>query len=116
MIYRTIISDVGYSDPFEIPGEYIGTTSLGRWCLSTIIKEERFILKDGCDEYVLRVQQLVSGFESWPKAFRLQLPASAKKGAKTFYGASAKEVVEQVAEYLSGMPVLTGSVASRLAV
>jgi hypothetical protein len=79
--------------------------------MTTIIKEEQYILREGCEEYVLRVQQLLSGFESRPQSFRIQLPASLKKAAKTFYGPSAKEVVDQVAEYLIEMPILPCAVS-----
>lgn len=69
--------------------------------MSDLAKKERYIVLLGTEEHVLRVQELVSGPTLWPSPFRIQLAASSSQVGKTFYGASALEVVERAAQYLS---------------
>ena len=69
--------------------------------MATILKEERYIVSIGLKEYVLRVQRLVGGLESWPEKFRVQIPASQERMATTVYGSTGKEVAERAVDYLS---------------
>jgi hypothetical protein len=67
---------------------------------TTIIKEERYILYVDAEQFILRVQELVSGYEPWPQNFRVQIPASSEMAATTAYASTAKEAVERAAEVL----------------
>lgn len=69
--------------------------------MATMIKEERYIVYLGTEEYVLRVQELLGGLEPWPDRFRAQIPASAERNATTVYGSTGREVAERATEYLS---------------
>jgi hypothetical protein len=68
--------------------------------LNTILREERYIIFVGSQELVLRIQEFLSGTESWPGRFRLNLPASDSYKARTFYGGSSFEVAREAVEYL----------------
>jgi len=68
--------------------------------MSDLVKEERYILLLGTEEHILRVQELISGTTVWPMPYRINLAASYAQEGKTFYGTSAREVVERAAEYL----------------
>ena len=69
--------------------------------MATMIKEERYILYVGTEEYVLRVQELLWGLEPWPERFRAQIPRSGDMNATTVYGSTGREVAERATEYLS---------------
>jgi hypothetical protein len=69
--------------------------------METLLREERFILSVGGNDYHLRVEELIRGIDVWPERFRIILPASAKRKAAKFYGASALEVAELAARFLS---------------
>lgn len=66
-----------------------------------LIKEERYILRVGTEEHVLRVQQLLQGSTPWSERFRIELPASRTRNARKFYGTTAREVVDLAVEFLS---------------
>ena len=68
--------------------------------METIIKEERYIVRVGYEEHVLRVQELVSGPDYWHNPFRVQLEASARREARTIFGADSREVVEKATDYI----------------
>ncbi len=69
--------------------------------MSTLIKEEKYILYLGTEEHVLRVQNLVWGLEPWPEKFRALLPPSRRWTATVVYGSSGREAVERAMEYMS---------------
>jgi phenylacetate-coenzyme A ligase PaaK-like adenylate-forming protein len=69
--------------------------------MANLIREERYILQMGTEEHILRVQELVLGAETWPERFRIKMPASHTREAKTFYGATSDEVVRRAVEFLS---------------
>ena len=69
--------------------------------MATILREERYIVSIGLEEHVLRVQQLISGSDSWPQRFRVQIPASEDRKANTMYGSTGKEVAERAVDYLN---------------
>lgn len=84
--------------------------------MSTILKEERYLLYLNGNEHFLRVQELISGTEIWPERFRVQLAASSERESARFYGSTALEVVLRASSYLSSSPsdIITGrSVISR---
>ena len=83
--------------------------------MATLIREERYILRSGTEENILRVQELVWGSESWPERFRVELPAAHGHKPAKFYGTSAREVVELAADFLaSAGPALAGTITLRL--
>ena len=69
--------------------------------MTTLLREERYILRSGNQEHVLRVQELISGSEAWIERFRVQLSASNLRAAKTIYGSTGREVAEKAAAYLA---------------
>lgn len=69
--------------------------------MATMIKEENYILYIGPDEFVLPVQELLSGLEAWPEKFRALLPASREWTATTVYGSTGREAAERAMEFLS---------------
>jgi|HubBroStandDraft_6_1064221.scaffolds.fasta_scaffold39889_3 hypothetical protein len=66
-----------------------------------LLREHRFKFFVGAEDYVFRVEELVTGTSSWPDRCRLRLPASARTEAKTFYGASCVEVAEKAAGFIA---------------
>jgi hypothetical protein len=66
-----------------------------------LLREHRFKFFAGAEEYVFRIEELVAGVAGWPGRFRLQLPASFRSKAKTYYGASCEEVTEKAAEFIT---------------
>jgi hypothetical protein len=66
-----------------------------------LLREHRFKFFVRTEEYVFRIDELVTGVAGWPDRFRLQLPASFRLEAKTFYGASCEEVAEQAASFVA---------------
>jgi hypothetical protein len=73
--------------------------------MATMIKEEKYILYIGTEEYVLGVQELLWGLEAWPEKFRALLPESGEWTATTVYGSSGREAAERAMEYLSSYAV-----------
>jgi len=69
--------------------------------MATMIREDKYILYVGTEEYVLPVQELLSGLEPWPEKFRALLPASREWTARTVYGSSGREAAERAMEYLT---------------
>jgi hypothetical protein len=69
--------------------------------MATMIKEEKYTVYVGTEEYVLRVQELLWGLEPWPERFRAQIPASAEGNATMVYGSTGREAAERATEYLS---------------
>ena len=69
--------------------------------MHTILREERYIIVIGPQQHLLRIQELLSGPERWPGAFRLVLAASHYHKAHTFHGCSALDVATDAARYLS---------------
>ena len=68
--------------------------------MDTLIREERYISYIGTADYVLRVEELIRGPEPWPASFRIRLPASLHREAKTVYGGTARDAVEKAVEHL----------------
>jgi len=68
--------------------------------MATMIKEDRYVVYIGSEEYVLRVQELLWGLDPWPERFRVLLPASNEWTATTMYGSTAREAAERTMEYL----------------
>lgn len=76
-----------------------------------LIREERFILRIGTEEHVLRVQQLVLGDARWPDEWRVNVPASHGLKAKLCYGSTAEQAAASAAEHLlSGLNLTLRSV------
>lgn len=69
--------------------------------VDSLIREERFILRLGAEEHILRIQERLAGSDIWPKPFRVLLPAQRTRPARRFYGASCLEVAAQAAAYLT---------------
>ena len=69
--------------------------------MANLIREERYIFQIGTEEHILRVQEIISGADAWPERFRIKVPASHTREAKTFYGATSDEVVQRATEFLS---------------
>lgn len=69
--------------------------------MATMIREEKYIVNVGAEEYVLQVQELVWGLDHWPERFRACLPESRNWTATVVYGATAREAAERATEYLS---------------
>jgi hypothetical protein len=69
--------------------------------MAAMTKQEKYIVYIGTAEYVLRVQELLWGLESWPERFRVVLPASKQWTATTMYGSSGREAAERATEFLS---------------
>ena len=68
--------------------------------MDSLIKEERYVSSIGPVEHVLLVQEQIRGSEPWPERFRVQVPASPTRPARTIYGSTAREAVERAVEYL----------------
>jgi len=69
--------------------------------MATMIKEEKYVVYLGGEEYILLVQELIWGPDHWPERFRAQLPASRDWTATVVYGDTAREAAERATEYLS---------------
>jgi phenylacetate-coenzyme A ligase PaaK-like adenylate-forming protein len=82
--------------------------------MASLIREDRYLLRIGAEEHILRVQELVWGSERWPEPFRVEICASGGHKAAKFYGTSAREVVEMAAEYLSSAAELAAGITPRL--
>lgn len=67
----------------------------------TLIREHRYVLSLGLDTHVLRVEELIAGPISWPRKFRIRLPASMRSEAKTFYGTTGNQVARKITAFLS---------------
>jgi phenylacetate-coenzyme A ligase PaaK-like adenylate-forming protein len=82
--------------------------------MASLIREERYLFRIGTEEHILRVQELIWGGEAWPEPFRIEICASGGHKAAKFYGTSAREVVEMVAEYLSSATERVAGIMLRL--
>jgi hypothetical protein len=69
--------------------------------MTALIKEERFIVRTGYEEHILRPQQLVLGDEKWPDEWQVNVAASHDRPAKAFYGETSVQVAAKAAKYLS---------------
>jgi hypothetical protein len=69
--------------------------------MPNLIREERYICQIQTEEHILRVQELISGSEPWPKRFRVCLPASRTREAKTIYGETARQVADLATDYFN---------------
>lgn len=69
--------------------------------MTTLLREERYVLQIGSEEYVLRAQELIRGANPWPGKCRVQLAASGAREGKKFYGATPREAAERAVDYLS---------------
>jgi len=70
--------------------------------MASLMREERFVFQFGTEEHVLRVQEMLWGPEGWPGPCRILVPASHRREARSFYGATPREVAEKAADYLAG--------------
>src|SRR5258708_19710521 len=68
--------------------------------MATMIKEEKYVVYVGTEEYVLHVQELVWGLEPWPERFRAQLPMARDWTATVAYGSTGREAAERATQYL----------------
>jgi hypothetical protein len=66
-----------------------------------LIKEERYLVRIGSKEYVLRPQQLISGDEVWPDTWQLDVTASPGIQPKRFYGETSMQVAAKAAKHLA---------------
>src|SRR5258706_9190113 len=66
--------------------------------MATMIKEEKYVVYVGTEEYVLHVQELVWGLEPWPERFRAQLPMSRDWTATVVYGSTGREAAERATQ------------------
>src|SRR5689334_10400311 len=69
--------------------------------MAELIREECYTLNVGFEKHILRVQELISAPTDWPCGFRIQLVASPERGAKSFYAATARDVLDLAVAYLS---------------
>jgi hypothetical protein len=68
--------------------------------MTTILKEHRYIVRISNEEFVLRVQELISGPKQWPERFRVQLYASIGYRARIIYGITEADAAAKTAAYL----------------
>jgi hypothetical protein len=66
----------------------------------TLTKEHRYLLYTKLDTLVLRIEEYISGVAPWPDKYRIQMPASSGRRAKTFYGSTSREVAELAAGFI----------------
>ena len=66
-----------------------------------LLRHHRYEVQIGNQSHILRIEELVSGPAVWGGKFRVRLPADGSIEAKTFYGASADAVAQEVAEVLN---------------
>jgi hypothetical protein len=66
-----------------------------------LIKEERYLVRIGSNEYVLRAQQLISGDEVWPDKWQVDIAASTGIQPKRFYGQTSMQVAAKAAKHLA---------------
>lgn len=66
----------------------------------TLVKEHRYIAYTHVDTLVLRIEEFVSGPVRWPDQYRLKMPATADRPAKTFYGSTSHEVAEKGGQFI----------------
>jgi hypothetical protein len=69
---------------------------------ATVIREERYLVDIGAEQFVLRVQEEISGCAFWPGKFRVQIPGTQDRRLTTVYGATALEAVENAILHLRG--------------
>lgn len=67
---------------------------------ATVIREERYLVEIGAEQFILRVQELISGCAFWPGKFRIHVPASQDGRSTTVYGATALETIENATQLL----------------
>ena len=68
--------------------------------MAALVKEERFVVRIGNEEHILRAQQLVLGNEKWPDEWQLTVAASHGRSAKCFYAATSVAVAAKAMNYL----------------
>ena len=69
--------------------------------MAALIKEERYLVRIGSQEYVLRPQRLVSGDEVWPGRWQIDVSASPGIQAKRFYGQTSLQAAAKAAKHLA---------------
>ena len=67
----------------------------------TLVRQHRYEVKVGSVSHVLRIEELVSGPDSWGGVFRLVIAANGSTEAKTVYGTTANEVAHRAAELIN---------------
>ena len=67
----------------------------------TLLRQHRYEVKVGSVSRVLRIEELVSGPDSWGGVFRLVIAANGSTEAQTVYGATADEVAHRAAELIN---------------
>jgi hypothetical protein len=67
-----------------------------------LLKEHRFTFFASGEVHLLRIEELVQGLALWPSRFRIKLPASHCRQAKTIYGNSCDEAAKHAVEFLTG--------------
>jgi hypothetical protein len=66
-----------------------------------LIKEERYLVRIGSNEYVLRPQLLISGDEVWPDRWQVDVAASPGIQPKRFYAETSMQVAAKAAKHLA---------------
>jgi phenylacetate-coenzyme A ligase PaaK-like adenylate-forming protein len=66
-----------------------------------LIKEERYLVRIGSNEFVLRPRLLISGNEVWPDRWQVDVAESAGIQAKRFYGETSMQVAARAAKHLA---------------
>ena len=69
--------------------------------MATLIKEERYLVRIGSHEYVLRPQLLLSGNEVWPERWLVDVAASSEIQPRRFYGKTSLQVAAKAARHLA---------------
>jgi hypothetical protein len=73
-----------------------------------LLKEHRFKFYAGAESHLFTIEELVRGLAGWPHRFRIKLPASSRREAKTFYGANCYEVAEKAVLFMLGNSAHSG--------
>lgn len=69
----------------------------------TLVKEQRYVLYAALDTHLLRIEQYIEGQGHWPDKYRLKVPATKGRHAKTFYGPTSRDVARKAAKYLNSV-------------
>jgi hypothetical protein len=78
-----------------------------------LLKEHRFTFVAGVEIHLFRIEELVGGVAFWPQRFRLQLPASCRREAKTIYGEDCDEVAQEAADVMARESTREGRVETQ---
>jgi len=79
-----------------------------------LIREHRYLLHGPLDTTVLRIEEFISGRESWPAKYRFRLSAARQRPAKSFYGRTSQGVAKKAAKHLADFDAKTNRLSRML--